>query len=89
MSEKKVFDDFPVKECDNCERWWTNQCDGHKCSEIPSRSSKLTCTSFLPIRSVTIPQKVEKLSKDVKWLTRCVDLWGGAVIMILLMILMG
>ena len=72
MSDKKIFDDFPDNGCNTCERWWTNQCDGKKESDMPLKGSKLSCTSFLPIRSVTIPQEIEKTHRRVKcalWLS--------------------
>ena len=68
--EKKVFDDFPRVDCNDCEHYYTNQCDGvHKGSEKP-------CTSFLATRRVVLPEELkrcqracESLEKRFLWLS--------------------
>jgi hypothetical protein len=65
MDTLKRFEDFPTTECDNCERYWINQCDG---TEINSKGSNASCNSFLPTRKVLIPQEIETLKKRLKML---------------------
>lgn len=65
MDKPKIFDDFPTVDCNECERWWTNQCDGAKSS---SKGSKMPCNSFLATRSVVIPKEIERLKRAFKWL---------------------
>ena len=76
MSEKKQtrFEEWEVVECNDCERWWTNQCDGAK-------GDKRVCNSFLATRSVMIPQKIKKIENDVK-LLRWISLWLTIVALI-------
>ena len=62
---KKIFDDFPTVDCNECERYWLNQCDGVKPS---SEAQKVPCNSFLATRKVVIPQQIKRLQKSVFWL---------------------
>ena len=56
MSEtKRVFDDFPTVDCNECEHYWTNSCDG-----VPKGANR-SCNSFKATRSVVIPKKIERL----------------------------
>lgn len=67
MSENKpkVFDDFQEVSCNECERWWLNQCDGAK---THGKGSNLRCTSFLATRKVVIPLQIKCLQNKIKWL---------------------
>ena len=61
--EKNKFDDWSeVKDCNQCEPYWNNQCDGVKVG------SEKRCTAFLATRKVDIPVELEALRKAVKWL---------------------
>ena len=63
MTEKTKFDDWSeLKECSNCQRWWNDQCDG------VSEDSVRPCRDFLATRNVKIPEEIEKLRKQIKWL---------------------
>ncbi len=63
MSEKtpKRFEDWEEVDCNECERYWLNQCDGAK---THGKGSKLTCTSFLATRNVVIPEQIKSLQKE-------------------------
>jgi hypothetical protein len=81
-----IFEEYPTHGCDECERWWNSQCDGHK---INSKAPSKPCNEFLPTRNVEIPQKIKTLQNDVKWLKWAfgslvvfliaILLWGGLV----------
>jgi hypothetical protein len=61
---KQKFDDWSeLKECSNCQRWWNDQCDG------TPQGSVRPCMDFLATRSVKIPEEIETLRKQIKWLT--------------------
>lgn len=64
-SKTPIFEEFPTHGCDECERWWNNQCDGRKTHEnVPNRP----CKEFLPTRNIEIPQKIKTLENELKWL---------------------
>jgi len=77
--EQKIFGEFQEVDCNQCERYYLNQCDGAKCS---NKVQKVPCNSFLATRSVVIPKQIEKLNKSVKRLKFCVN--GLCVTMLLL-----
>lgn len=54
-------------DCQECERWWTNQCDAPNTHE---KGSKTPCMSFLPNRRVVIPNQIKSLQRAFKWLFR-------------------
>jgi hypothetical protein len=62
----KRFEDWEEVDCNECERWWINQCDG------ASKGSKKGCNSYLATRSIVIPERLNSLEKRVNRL-------GGAV----------
>jgi hypothetical protein len=68
---KQIFDDFPTAECNECESYWNNQCDGVTPS---SKAQNDTCKAFVPIRRVSIPQQIESLKKEVNTLRWCLVL---------------
>lgn len=77
MSEKpKIFDDFQTIECEDCERYWINQCDGVK------KGSKMPCNSFLATRSIKIPQEIEALKSAIKGLKTTVLILSVSVLLI-------
>jgi hypothetical protein len=64
MSEKntqKRFDEWEV-DCNTCERYWLNQCDGAKCG---SEAKKQPCRSYFATRSVVIPEQIKTLEKGI------------------------
>jgi hypothetical protein len=58
----KRFDDWEKVDCNSCGNYWTDSCDG-----APKGSNKV-CNSFLPTRSIVIPEKVKQLEWRVRWL---------------------
>ena len=68
--ENKIFDEFQV-DCNTCESYWDNQCDGVKVG------TKRNCTSYKATRKVDVVQEVSNLKFKVKWLrvsVLCVEL---------------
>ena len=74
-SEKKIFEEYPVADCNQCECYWTNTCDG-----APVGSTRL-CTTFKAVRLVNIPREIKSLQRGYKWLV------GGYVALTVLFIL--
>lgn len=84
MSDQKIFDDFITVECEQCERWWLNQCDGCRDSV---NGSKTPCNSFLATRNVTIPQEIDELKDTVMLLRVALSILGVVVVGILVALL--
>jgi hypothetical protein len=60
-----VFDEWDeFIDCDECRRFWDDTCDG-----VAVGSQKL-CKGFLATRKVDIPLKVNRLQRDVNYLTK-------------------
>lgn len=63
MDNKKRFDTWDNQiDCNDCEPYWTGQCDG-----VPIGKSR-NCTAFKATRSIVIPERLNSLEKRVKWL---------------------
>lgn len=58
----KRFSDWEEVDCNECEPYWTGQCDG-----VP-KGSKRNCTAYKATRSVVIPEQIKRLQKVVKGL---------------------
>lgn len=61
--EPKRFEDWEQVDCNECERYWLNQCDGAK---THGKGSKMPCTSFLATRNVVIPLQIKSLQNANK-----------------------
>lgn len=66
MSESKRFEDWTKVDCNNCQHYWTDTCDG-----VPVGSEK-PCTSFLATRNTDIPRQIEWLRKRLNRLNLAV-----------------
>lgn len=64
MEKKQIFDDFPEVDCNQCECYWTNQCDG-----TPIGSEK-PCKTFKAIRRVSIPDELKDAQNSLERLWR-------------------
>lgn len=61
--EKSKFDDWSeVKDCNQCEPYWNNQCDG------ATVGTEMPCNAFVAVRRVSIPAEIEALKTHLKWL---------------------
>ena len=75
MSDKpKVFDDFYMVDCNECENYWTNACDA-----VPKGANR-SCNSFKATRSIVIPKKIERLESALKSLSFGVICLGVALV---------
>lgn len=61
----KIFDDFPIKDCNDCAHYWDNTCDSPKTLQ---KGSKTLCNSFLVTRRVVLPLQIKRLNKAIKLL---------------------
>lgn len=72
MEQKPIFDDWQdIQQCESCEHWWNNTCDG----------SKSSCNAFKPTRRTEIPQKIKSLEEAVESLRWRNALLGVAFIL--------
>lgn len=78
----KIFDEFEV-ECNGCQRYWTDQCDGVKPDTTKS------CSSYLATRNMDIPTKVKTLDDEVTDLKSSVKILNIVVMLHLLCHLLG
>ena len=62
-NDRKIFDDFPTVDCNECERYYTNECDG------TLTGSTKPCNSFLATRSILIPKQIKSLQRRIDWLS--------------------
>ena len=56
MNDNKIFDNYEV-ECNECQHYWTDSCDG-----VPI-SQKRNCTSFVATRTTDIPMQIKILGE--------------------------
>jgi hypothetical protein len=56
---KQIFEDFPAVDCNDCEKYWLNQCDG------VNNAQKRTCKEFLAVRRVNIPLQIKNLQESL------------------------
>lgn len=82
MSDKpKIFEDFPTVDCNECELYWINQCDGVQ------KAQKRSCTTFKATRSVVIPEEIKWLKTRLKRLTRALVILGVTELLTIIFIL--
>ena len=55
-NESKIFDDYLV-DCNECQSYWLDQCDGAKVG------SQKACTAFKAVRRTDLPEQIENLEK--------------------------
>lgn len=78
-SKKTIFEEYPTHGCDECERWWNNQCDGRRINE---KALNRPCNEFLPTRNIEIPLKIKTLQRDVKLLEIIVVMLSVSIILL-------
>lgn len=79
--EPKRFSEWVEVDCNECQRYWDNSCDG--CKDT-LKGSKMPCNSFLATRSVIIPQEIKQLKKAVKGLKTAVAILSVIVLLIII-----
>lgn len=70
-NKPKRFEAWEEVDCNECERWWLNQCDGAK---TLGKGSKMPCNSFLATRNVVIPLQIKSLQKANMGMRVCITL---------------
>ena len=71
--DNKIFDDYNV-DCNDCQRYWNDQCDGVK------QGSTRLCKEFLATRRTNIPDQIEKLSQRLTIAEKSIATLFGIVI---------
>lgn len=62
INSHKIFDEYEV-DCNTCESYWNNQCDGVKVGTTRN------CNSYKATKKVDILDSVSELKHSVKYLT--------------------
>lgn len=73
----KRFEDWQDVNCNECEHYWNNTCDG------VCKGSQKPCNSFLATRSVVIPAQLNALRTHLKWL------YGGLILEAVAIVILG
>lgn len=77
-SDRKVFDEWTDVDCNNCQRYWLDQCDGTKVNETK------ICNSFLATRKTDIPMQIKRLDKDLNWIKGVLIFYGIVILLLLI-----
>ena len=78
---ERRFDEWGhTVDCNDCEHYWSNACDG------VSEAQKRSCTAFKATRSVVIPLQINALRTRLKWLTAGVITLGILQVIMLIVI---
>lgn len=80
--KQKVFDDFKEVDCEECEAWQLNQCDG-----VPVGSQR-SCTAYKAVRRLNTPLQIKALQKGYKDLTRASIIHSVAIILLTLAVIL-
>lgn len=77
-NQQKRFE-FPTPDadCNECERYWINQCEGAKLGSVR------TCKEYLATRRTNIPLEIKRLQNALKLLEIVVVLLNISVLMII------
>ena len=59
MSDLKRFENWEEVDCNDCSHYRDSTCDG------ATKGSRIGCNSYLATRKVVIPEKLNKLERDV------------------------
>lgn len=80
MSDKKIFEEYKPVDCNDCDHYWNNTCDG-----VPEATERL-CTSFKATRRVILPSRIEAVEQAVEslktWLACAWIVLGSIAVMI-------
>jgi hypothetical protein len=72
--KQKVFDDFKEVDCEECESWQLNQCDG-----VPVGSQR-SCTAYKAVRRLNTPLQIKALQKGYKELRMASIINAGCIV---------
>lgn len=57
VENPKRFEDWPKVDCNDCQNYWNDTCDG-----VPQGSER-SCNSYKATRSIVIPAKIKRLEE--------------------------
>jgi hypothetical protein len=80
--KQKVFDDFKEVDCEECESWQLNQCDG-----VPVGSQR-SCTAYKAVRRLNTPLQIKMLQKGYKELRKASIINSVAIILLTLAVIL-
>lgn len=83
MTDEKRFDDWVEVECNDCERYWTDQCDG-----LPEGKTK-PCGSYMACRKTDYAKRLRAVEKKTEDLEISKTILGIAVILLAVARLVG
>lgn len=83
VENPKRFEDYPTVDCNDCQEYWNDTCDG-----VPQGSQR-PCNSFKATRSIVIPARIKNLEKRTSDLAVGLILTGGALVIHSLIHLFG
>jgi hypothetical protein len=89
MAESKRFEDWEEVDCNDCARYWDSSCDGVNTS---LKGSGRLCSTFIPTRSILIPEEIKRLKRAFKWLLWALLILGVLVVgitVVLVLIVFG
>lgn len=77
------FDDWSsVVDCNGCDHYQSNRCDGVKVGE------KRRCESYVAVRRIDLPARLKVLEDQVIWLTSLGAIYTGVLIAMVVAILL-
>ena len=79
--KQKVFDDFKEVDCEECESWQLNQCDG-----VPVGSER-SCTAYKAVRRLNTPLQIKTLQIVSERLRKASILNSVAIILLALVVI--
>ena len=77
----RIFDEYPTIDCNDCNHYWNNSCDGVK------KGSERLCNAFIATRNVIIPEEIKSLKKALSELGIAVVFLCGVVLLLLLKVI--
>lgn len=80
MEDMRIFEEVEV-DCNNCEAYWLNQCDG-------ASNYTTKCVSYIPTKRVDIPRKIQALEKRINTLSKFVFILSISVILTTLIVIL-
>lgn len=73
--ENKIFEEWEDVDCNQCEHYYTNTCDGVQ------KGKKRTCSAFKASRGIVIPEEIRMLKTRLKWLTVALLLMATSILL--------
>lgn len=75
----KVFDDYIPVDCNDCQHYWNDACDG-----VQSADREAPCTSYIATRTSDIPKRIERLERDLKLMSTSHIIFGVAIVVLVI-----